>query len=234
MVKTMRIGFGTLALAGALVGFGCAGSRERAPRVSGPSTNAATMATAPASGEFRVRIDEDLGPAGTRDAFSATLVDPIVDARGIVLAPTGARVEGVVLGVEADRIELSFDRVVEFDGTQRALVVTVVSALPHAVSVRAPDPSRESPTVVLQARGAPTAIGGGPREPDPTRSEALDRWSSRSTDERANDDRPNLRTSRDVETDDEGAPSDESGPAPGTLIPFGAVLELRLLKPLSR
>lgn len=72
----------------------CRENQETSKRGSG---GAAAFGVLPAGTDLWVRLDQELSPTGNRpgDSFSATLVRPLGDGRG-VLAPVGSTVRGTV------------------------------------------------------------------------------------------------------------------------------------------
>lgn len=118
--------------------------------------------------EFRVRLDEDLGPgiSAPGTIFTARVAQPLLTLDGRVAVPAGSWVHGHVVSVnDAERrVEIAFDKLQTRDGTYQ-LAATIVSASPWAVTVRPDGAVHEPRTVLLQGK-TPSAIGGGPRAPE--------------------------------------------------------------------
>jgi len=130
-----------------------------------PPTPAMSLAAATGS-ELRVRLDQDLGPGVSPDKklFTARVVAPLLDKRGIVIVAPGALVHGHVVHVDEaqHRVEIAFDRLETRDAVY-VLQATVIAASPYALTVM-PEGQATSNTALLQGV-APTAIGGGPVPP---------------------------------------------------------------------
>lgn len=145
-----------------LLGASCAcASKPAPPPVTMPAPVAAVGWVDGA--EIHVRLNRELGPtrtpSGTR--FTATVVESLVDPRGIVVIPAGALVHGHVVGVDEPgrRIEIVFTGL-ETRHAKFALRARVLQVWPYALTVR-PDREAGPPVAVLQAT-APIAVGGGP------------------------------------------------------------------------
>lgn len=127
----------------------------------------------PSGTELRVRLDQDLGPGPDGRLFTARVITPLLDRRGVVIVPAGSLVHGHVIHVDEPqrRVELAFDRL-ETRGAVYTLHATVVAAAPYALTVVPAADGKE--TVTLQA-AAPDALGGGPLAPESETDESLPR-----------------------------------------------------------
>lgn len=140
-----------------------------APRQEQPAPRPApaprpTTATVPSGTTIALRLNEELSTERNRpgDGFSATLADPILDARGNVAIPAGATVRGRVTKAsksgrvgETAVITVAFEAV-SFDGRSYPLQATVLEANPER---RNRTPAREQVAKAAGAAAAGAVIG---------------------------------------------------------------------------